>query len=569
MATYQIETNQGTFEIDADREPTPQDIEAYMASRDSMANQASADIPLSAIELPTPWGGTFNPVDAAQTVKNMGLEAGGAAGGQVLGAGTGPLAPVAVPLLGGVGSTLGNVAAQLTTPGKDFSWGEAGGAFVAGTVPGASLAKAGGKELVKAGAKAAAMNYGAKAAETVIERGELPTTGESVMAVGAGLAAPVVSKAAGKAFGSPEAPVTRGVQEDIYASIAEMQKLGVKDGRGRVIKSVVVDPGSIHDKTPSVAKLFAGRAALNQEASVMNADAINAAAREAIGLSADARPLSRETIKSVINEAYEPYQKIQAIQKQAKAQLATLEKQALTEASGHGAHLQMDNPDFHRLADPLRVQAAADVDALKLARIGAHREMEKIHSQAPDASYDKFRAYKDEAEALSDAIEKAAELSGDKDLLKRLKASRVRIAQGYNLMNAVSLNGIVDARKLASQMSAGAPLSGNLEKLARFADAVSKDVIPINRAGDPNINQLTGQIGLSAAAVNPQTGLLALGMPFFGKKARERLLADDFQQNMFLTKRENPVNRFMENLGRIGTMKAGRSVFLPEPVETQ
>jgi hypothetical protein len=567
MATYQIETNQGTFEIDADREPTPQDIEAYMASRDSMANQAPADVPLSMIPVPTPWGGKFNPIEAAQTVKNMGLEAGGAAGGQALGVGTGPLAPVAVPALGAVGGFLGNVAGQLTTPGKDFSWGEAGGAFVAGSVPGASLAKAGGKVLVKEGLKAAATNYGAKATETLIDRGELPSAGEAMMATGAGAVAPVIGKVSGKAMGSPETAINRGVQADIYDSIAEMQKLGVKDGRGRVIKSVVVDPGSVHDKTPSAAKLFAGRAALNQEASVMNADAINAAAREAIGLSAEARPLSRETIKAVINEAYEPYSKIQAIQKQAKAQLATLEKQALTEASGHGAQLQMDSPEFHRMADPLRVQAAADVDQLKLSRINAHREMEKIHAQAPDASYDKFRAYKDEAEAISDAIEKAAELSGDKDLLKRLKASRVRIASSYNLMNAVSLNGIVDARKLASQMEHGAPLSGNLQKLARFADAVSKDVIPINRAGDPNINQLTGQIGFGATAVNPSTGVLALGMPFVGRKARERLLADEFQRNMFATKRENPVNRFMENLGRLGTMTAGRSVFLPEPVE--
>jgi hypothetical protein len=179
MATYQIETNQGTFEIDADREPTPQDIEAYMASRDSMANQAPADVPLSMIPVPTPWGGKFNPIEAAQTVKNMGLEAGGAAGGQALGVGTGPLAPVAVPALGAVGGFLGNVAGQLTTPGKDFSWGEAGGAFVAGSVPGASLAKAGGKVLVKEGLKAAATNYGAKATETLIDRGELPSAGEA------------------------------------------------------------------------------------------------------------------------------------------------------------------------------------------------------------------------------------------------------------------------------------------------------------------------------------------------------------------------------------------------------
>ncbi len=586
MPTYQIETNQGTFEIDADREPTPQDIQRLMAAPSDPSPVASSFARSTPEEPWRPFFSSKEEFDAAkarqETDNPESLPAKAGMAGRAL---TSAALKVGVPAaaiaaspftggaslvaVGGLAGMAGEYGGNLVA-GDDTTLGGLASAGIANAVPGGNVLKTGVTGLIKAGARDAVTNLAASQAQAYIDDGRLLSPEEAATSASMGALAPVVAKTlrGNAAAVLPDNPIPRGVQEDIYNSIAEMKKLGVKDGRGRVIKSVVVDPGSVHDKTPSAAKFFAGRAALNQDASVMNADAIQAAAREAIGLSPEARPLNKDTIKAVITEAYEPYQKIQAIQKQAKAQLATLERQALTESSGHGSAIQMDSPDFHRMADPLRIQASADVEALKLARLGAHREMEKIHAQAADASYDKFRAYKDEAEALSDNIEKAAEISGDKELLKRLKESRVRIAQGYSLMSAVGLNGIVDARKLAAQMSAGAPLSGNLRALARFADAVSKDTIPINRAGDPNINQLTGQIGLGAAAVHPQTGVLALGMPFIGKKAREKLLAEEFQKNMFATTRESRTAKLLEALARFGTMKAGRtSSFLPQPVE--
>ncbi len=79
-------------------------------------------------------------------LSNLGLRAGGPAIGQAAGSLTGPLSPVAVPALGGIGGVIGEVAAELHE-GKQPSFGKMLSAFISGAIPGGSLAKAGVKEV--------------------------------------------------------------------------------------------------------------------------------------------------------------------------------------------------------------------------------------------------------------------------------------------------------------------------------------------------------------------------------------------------------------------------------------
>lgn len=489
------------------------ELEALEASAES---EPTADVPLSAIELPTPWGGTFNPVNAAQTVKNMGLEAGGATGGQVLGAGTGPLAPVAVPLLGGVGGLLGNVAGQLTTPGKDFSIGEAGGAFVAGTVPGASVAKAGGKELVKAGAKAAAMNYGAKATETVMDRGELPTAGESAMAVGAGLAAPVVSKATNK-FLPESVPVARPIDPHLAKRDFVLKKWRSAGGK--------IDPGAV-DKGIPVVDMIAGKEGTRQMASVDNQRVINRLLREDIGLKGDGA-IGVKTLDLVREEAGIAYQRV-----------ANLSK-----------------------------QAASDLDNLGKARSKA-RELGEAYKQTNGNTElrEQWVAAKEIAQGIEDLVEQHAIKSGRPQLIKDLKKARETIAKSYEIEAALNNgNDWVDAGAIASNYN-GRNMTGNLQLVAEAASAFPQYLVEPSRIGAPGVSRLGAYSGAQALATGSPAGAAAFTLPLFGKPARRYLLGKEVQDRVAgINQTAKQAEKVAAAMARLGIMSAGRqpNPFLP------
>jgi len=147
------------------------------------------------LPVPTGWGGTMmvNPSGGVvQAVKNAGIEGSMAAAGQALGA---PLGPLGVGFGGSVLGGIGNAIGQLTTPSKDFSWGEVGGALATDWLPGASLAKAGGKQLLKEGAKYGAANVLGANIKSLGETGKLASPTEDALAAGGGVISPFLGKA--------------------------------------------------------------------------------------------------------------------------------------------------------------------------------------------------------------------------------------------------------------------------------------------------------------------------------------------------------------------------------------
>lgn len=586
MPKYRIETNQGNFEIEADREPTMAEVQAHLSGGQQPGQPTNHAAQSTAAE---PWKPYFNSREefeaakqrqATEDVERVGSKAkmaGQALGSATMKVGLPAAAIAAAPFSGGAslaalgfasgaaGEYLGNqIAGEETTLGGALSAG------IATTLPVGPVA--GFRQVATEGAKQGLANLTSSVVQTAFDQQRLPTSDEAVSSFGMGALSPVIGKAMGSSASGalPDVSIDRGVQQGMYDNIAAMRKLGVKDAKGRLVKSVVVDPGAVKDRTPSIAKGLSGRASFAQDASIYNADAIQAAARESVKLSPEARPLSPDDIKGVIESGWEPYQTISAIQKQAKTQLADLEKQALRASGGHGSAIEADSPEFRRMADPLRLAAAADVDALKLARIKASAEMDGIHNRDPKASYEAFQGYVQQAEQLEDIIEQAAKASGDEKLLARLKEARKTIARGYNLKNATSLNGITDIRKLKKQMEAGAPLDGNLKTLALFADAVDKDVVPINRTGDPQLNGLNNEAAAVGTAVSPTTGWMARGLPLIGEWARKKVLAPDFQNKMFRQTRDHRMNTFLQGISRFSTMSTGRAnPFLPQPTDVQ
>lgn len=86
------------------------------------------------------------------------------------------------------------------------------------------------------------------------------------------------------------------------------------------------------------------------------------------------------------------------------------------------------------------------------------------------------------ANAMEDLIEQNLEKAGATDLLQKFRNARATIAKTYNVEKALNWStGDVSVPKLVAQFDKGAPLSGNLEKMARIGKQYPQIVQNIER----------------------------------------------------------------------------------------
>jgi hypothetical protein len=186
MPRYHVETNQGTFEVESDREPTQADIENYLKQttpdKDSVAARRQRILE--------------SPGESAQRIKGGGvgadllIEAGIPAMAQATTIEAGPWAQSAV---GAGSSALGNLIGQgrriMAGEQEDFSFGQLAQATATGAIPmvgpeanAARVARPiirGVTEAGKTGLKMAAIGATGEAIKTEIDEGRWPTLGEA------------------------------------------------------------------------------------------------------------------------------------------------------------------------------------------------------------------------------------------------------------------------------------------------------------------------------------------------------------------------------------------------------
>jgi hypothetical protein len=448
----------------------------------------------------------------ADTIKNMGLEGGGAAVGQMAGAATGPLAPAAVPALGAVGAGLGNIAAQLTTPGKNFSLGELGGAIVGGTIPGGSVAKAGGTALLKEGAKQAAGNLAATAVQTGIESQRLPTAGEAAMSVGGAFLGTGASKIAGNRFLDAPDPIDAKRNQVLTAWRAAGGK---------------IDPEAVNKGIPLVG-MMAGKEGTRQAASVDNQKVINRLIREDLGLKAG-KPITTDTLDLVREEAGIAYQRI-----------ANLSK-----------------------------QAASDLENLKQARFNARELGEAYKTTGNPEALTKWKQARATADMIETLVEDHAVKSGRPQLVKDLKKARELYAKSFDAEAALSPgSGYIDASVLASAYD-GKNMTGNLKLVAEAAQNFPQYLTEKSRVGAPGVSRLGVYSGANAMAQGGPAGAAAFTLPLLGKPARKFILGD-VVQNYAANQSAKQAEKVSAAMARLSLLSAGRNnMFLPQPVNEQ
>lgn len=441
--------------------------------------------------------------------------------GPVIGQSIGRAIPIPAMdrLLGAIGGAAGEALAE-KREGSDLKPGRIASAALSGAVRGRGLAGAGASEVGREAAKYGAVGLAGKTAETITDEGRLPTAEEALVAGGASAAGAPIARAL-----SVSVPAARSADDALNAmrdqSFRDVRKWGI-----------VVPPSELGRGSDTIASV-GGKAATQQQAAKRNQFGWQRAAREDIGLSGEALPISRKELLSIREEAGAPYREIQTIQREAEVQLQDRLRELAKESDPHAALIKMEEPAMKESLSILTTLAAADVDALKESRKAAQNARRAFFAGDPK-SYETWQRAKAESESLEGAIERAAASLRDDSLLNRLKESRRKIAKTYSVEEAVNPgNGFVDPAEFGRQLLNGEALSGNLEKIAKFQLAFRREAVEAGRVPAPGVGNIGAMATTGMASRGDVPGVIgAVVNATAGRPARAFLLSDMVQDSM-------------------------------------
>ena len=215
-----------------------------------------------------------------------------------------------------------------------------------------------------------------------------------------------------------------------------------------------------------------GKIKTQQLASVKNQATTDQLVRKSLGLSEDA-PLTPDTFKAIRDAAGKSYENLRSLGTiQADKTYSTAINQLAQQSRNAGKSFPgLAKNDLEAVVSSLDQKAfdAGDaIDAVRLLRDSA---------ESAYAKGDKGlgKAYRSASTALEDMLDRAAQGTGNPELVGSFRQARQQIAKSYSVENALNQGaGTVNANKLAQQLAKGKPLSGELKQVAQFAQAFPK-----------------------------------------------------------------------------------------------
>lgn len=509
MPRYQIEAPDGRMvTVEGDRAPTQEDAtKIFSGLPPKVASPAPVAAPKPAVPDPTALellGASIsaNPtIPDFGTIKSLALNAGGAIGGGMLG---GP--PGAV-----LGGMAGNALDQATRSGQTgIRPGELLASGITSYMPGAASVGRGLMPLASEAVKAGGRGLLAKTAETAIDQSRLPTAGEAAMAT--------ALPAAGGALAARMQQTAPNAQAALAGAEARTSvKRGTVDAArdlGMVVPVSETNPSLVNNALEGMA----GGTAVRQEASKINNAVVEDVARREIGVPRDT-PLNMPTLEAVRQEAGQAYQAI-----------GDLSNDAATIAA-----LNTVNPAYANTV----ANAAQNLELLKQARAEANGYFKFADRTGDPATLKLARQYQQTADALEQEVENAATYSGRLELFDALKNARTRIAKTYNVERAMNLgDGAISAREFGKALDKGAPLSGDLETVAKFALAFPQAVKESTQTGTAGVSKLDFGLGSLAGLTtfgstgNPVAGAVGAVAPALASYGARRAVLSQPYQNI-------------------------------------
>lgn len=271
------------------------------------------------------------------------------------------------------------------------------------------------------------------------------------------------------------------------------QTLRDAQAAGYIVPPSAVNPSSANKILESVA----GKAAVGQEASMRNQPVTDALARRASGLAPD-QPINKANLRAARQTMAQPYREVSA----------------------------------------LSPQAAADLEALQLARFESKTQWKFYNRSAYPSALQAAQAADANAQRLQQALEAQAHAAGQPQLVDRLRQARTDIARNRQVQNAMNQGtGHVEASVIGRALDNGAPLSGELATIGRFHQAFGPYAREASSIGTPGVSKVgalaaAAMSGGGAAAAGP-AGMALGALPFVvPPMARSVVLSQPYQRLM-------------------------------------
>lgn len=267
--------------------------------------------------------------------------------------------------------------------------------------------------------------------------------------------------------------------------------------REAIESGYVIPPASVNPTFRNrTLETISGKQATQQLASVRNAEVSRDLVKRELGIASDA-PLNRESLEAVRKEAGKAYQAI--------ANLPVVPAQP-------GSRLM--NIPATQAIKPREL-----VHDLKAARNESQAWYKAYNANPHPDTLAKAKALEAQAEAIENTLEKYAASRGANDLLPALREARKKIAQTYTVERALNeATGSVDATVLGKLFQKGKPVSGELEKVARFGSAFPTVAKLPEKIGSPDTHNLRSVaslfLGGGGMAAGGPAGLVAGAIPY-------------------------------------------------------
>jgi hypothetical protein len=303
-------------------------------------------------------------------------------------------------------------------------------------------------------------------------------TGSNIATIIAAMLAPLAVKAGAKAV-YQGSPLNNPVRNETLAQ-------GRKEG-------LVVPPSSVNQSpVVNVLESIAGKDATKQAAQTKNWPKSMSMAAEEIGLPKDTA-ITEDVLSKVRDTAAQPYRDVAALSTNAKTALQEL-KEARFEQ-----HLQERH--FARTGDPAAYRAA--------------------QKAAADVS------------TWDQMIETEAMQAGHPELVPALKEARTAIAKTHDVERALNIGDAgVSARAMGKQLDKGAPLSGNLKTMGKFAEAFPEAVTDHPKAAGVSYTNTIASalLGLEGSHFGAKYAAAGIAAPWVRGGLRSALLSGPGQR---------------------------------------
>ena len=335
--------------------------------------------------------------------------------------------------------------------------------------------------------------------------------------------------------------------------------LGQSKNMGYVIPPTQANSAGVRGFINKTTEGLAGKLSTAQKASVKNQPITNQVIAKDLGLPDD-QPISIEALKGVRAQAGKAYDEVKQLGTIAadKKYFSDLDEIASSTRSAAKSFPGLKNSKLEEIVESLKQTKFDAGDAIEAIK-GLRDEVSGFFARGEKTV---GRAYAGAVDALENMIERAAEKSGKPELLNNFLAARTKIAKTYSVEKVLNdSTGNVSAKKLATQLASGKPLSGEIKKVAQFGQAFPKAAEEI-QSSIPGSSPLDWAMGAGASV---GTGNVAgMGMLAARPAARSLLLSRPYQKFMTTPSYESMLARALQNRITQQGLRIGTMVGLPQ-----